>query len=129
MTDLGSTLDLWGAGFAINKSGQVVGAAGIYAINEQACLWDNGVITDLGTLGESRSVAWAINDRGVIVGESAEHGSISRAFLWEKGVMTDLGTLGGDYIYALARAINKDGLVAGWSTTASGQEHACLWIR
>ena len=43
MTDLGSTLDLWGTGFAINKSGQVVGAAGQgWFPFVQACLWDNG---------------------------------------------------------------------------------------
>jgi probable HAF family extracellular repeat protein len=38
----------------------------------------------------------------------------------------DLGTLpGGDF--SEARGINNRGQVAGWSTTASGYDHAVLW--
>ncbi|MBI1849622.1 MAG: DUF3466 family protein [Planctomycetes bacterium] len=85
------------------------------------------VPTSLGVpAGYSGFGAAAINNRGQIVG-SAGTSSISRAFLWDRGQFTDLGTLPGGAL-SNATAINDLGEIVGWSSTATGDLHAFIWL-
>jgi probable HAF family extracellular repeat protein len=45
--------------------------------------------------------------------------------MWYRGQMTDLGTLGG--AYSVAYAINRNKIIVGESTTATGEPHAFMW--
>jgi probable HAF family extracellular repeat protein len=96
VTDLGN---LGGAvnniAYAINKSGQIVGASDLAGDNTgHAFLWQKGIMTNLGTLpGDFLSFASGINDNGQVVGQSCDVTFNCRAFLWQSGVMTDLNGL------------------------------------
>jgi probable HAF family extracellular repeat protein len=96
VTDLGN---LGGAvnniAYAINKSGQIVGASDLAGDNTgHAFLWQKGVMTDLGTLaGDFSSAAFGVNDNGMVVGLSCDQDGNCRAFLWRNGVMADLNAL------------------------------------
>jgi probable HAF family extracellular repeat protein len=69
---------------------------------------------------------WNWFGAGQIVGAAQVAGSTAHhAFLYSGGQMTDLGTLGG--VESQANAINRAGLIAGWSQTADGRRHAILW--
>lgn len=104
-------------------------------------------VTDLGELpGGRRSEATGINDAGEIVGCASVAGERAvHAFKWmrneddEKGKMRDLGVLSialgaGAPPDAAARAssrataINEAGQVVGRASTASGEQHAFLWV-
>lgn len=125
------------APFGINSRGQIVGRAGVGPTQktdaDHAFLSIGGKMTDLGTLPDytGGSCAFSINDSGQIVGCSSKEEDYdnfpkdTRAFLYDKGVMTGLGTLGGDYSKAVV--INNSGLIAGISTTATGETHAFLY--
>jgi len=82
---------------AINGAGEVVGNAAFSngAINGDAYLWKDGVITNLGTLpGDCYSEAFAINSSGQAVGQSYSCDTgIARSVLWEDGKVFDLNTL------------------------------------
>jgi len=110
--------------YAINNSGQVVGASGVHAF-----LWDASTgVQDLGTLPDyQRSEARAINDSGQVVGWSSTlAGDDRHAFLWDASTgMQDLGTLP-DHQRSEAGAINNAGQVVGTSSTP-GPMHAFLW--
>jgi probable HAF family extracellular repeat protein len=81
------------------------------------------------------SRATDINDIGEVVGSALiDPSGTSRAFLYtfvdrvrpENGFHTrQLETLGGRQ--GEAYSINNGGLVVGWSQTADGEQHACLW--
>jgi probable HAF family extracellular repeat protein len=133
MTDLGTPSGFTdSAGFAINASGQVVGA-GAFGGAAHAFLWSptipngtTGSFVDLGTLGGTFSRAFSINSFGEVVGQTSLPGDTAQhAFLWQNGIMTDLGTLGGSVSFATA--INDAGQVVGVAQTANGHEHAFLW--
>ena len=92
--------------YAINSSGQVVGASGPHAF-----LWDASTgAQDLGTLPDhQRSEAGAINNSGQVVGTSSTPGP-EHAFLWSESTgMQDPGIPGSP------RAINDSGQVVGTS--------------
>ena len=106
----------------INNSGQIAGMSAAKG-DPRAYLWSKG---KMNYLDQSFSSASALNDRGQIIGRS------TYAFVWEKGKMTDLGTLGGrgsslNSAGTYAGAINNQGQIVGWSTTAAGDQHAFLW--
>jgi probable HAF family extracellular repeat protein len=74
-------------------------------------------------------VGVAINDAGQVAGTqnptNPQLGQ-TRAMLYTPGVgAQDLGTLGGTI--SVAYALNEQGQVAGYSTTATGAVHAFLW--
>lgn len=108
----------------------------------RAGVWDfggSGAVSDLGTLGGASSRGMAMNVQGHVAGVSQTASGAEHAFRWADGEMTDLGTLGGttskvghftDILPVLQRTestLNAWGDVVGWSTTASGAEHAVLW--
>ena len=105
---------------------------------EHALLWKDGKIVDLGTLGTGlESAGLYVNNAGEVVGfstfdtapdPSSFKGATIHAFIWRNGVMQDLGTLGGPGSFPSGGCNNqRDGLVAGSSSTRSGESHAFLW--
>ena len=124
-TDLGN---LGGAvnsiAYAINESGQIVGASDLPGDNTgHAFLWQKGIMTDLGTLaGDFSSAALSINNNGLVVGLSCDQNGNCRAFLWQNGVMTDLNALTppGSSLYLLvAYDINSRGEIVGFALDQS----------
>jgi probable HAF family extracellular repeat protein len=121
-----------GSGFSwatgINAANVVVGYAIDATGHQQAVRFDGGlhVLSPLGTL---HSQANGINDSGVVVGWSQDT-SVSPAKTlatrWANDTTPQsLGTLGGTMSAALA--VDNNGDVAGWSTTAANEMHAFLW--
>jgi probable HAF family extracellular repeat protein len=123
-------------GFAINKSGLVVGISengttdpvtGFPSTSPVA--WLYGHIFNLGGFGGTQGAANMVNNRGQIVGYSTNTTpdpyafnayfpttTQMRAFVWEGGRMRDIGTLGGPD--AAATTISESGLVIGQSYTS-----------
>ncbi len=88
-------------------------------------------ITDLGTLGGTNSYALGINDLGQIVGDSLA-GSATIPTLWNNDAShtpTALPWLPGGS-QASALAINRQGMVIGWSNTgaAPNVRKPVLWM-
>jgi probable HAF family extracellular repeat protein len=112
--------------YGINNSNHIVGESG--AVNYQAFLYANGVITDLGTIVGTYSVAWAINNSDQVVGESTTSNlpnSPIHAVWYHSGAKTDLGTLtNGDYSSAFG--INDSNVIVGESSVLSGDTYAFI---
>ena len=102
--------------YAINGRGVIAGQTGDTA----ATLYNHGVRTVLGTLGGASSIAWDVSDSMVAVGEATLPDGSTRAFSWKDGVMTNLGVLHVGDTASIATSINKQGQVAGISTTPGG---------
>jgi probable HAF family extracellular repeat protein len=131
-----------GMAYAINDSGQVVGASGtcapysiitgLYMQPLHALLWETGTVTDLGSLGGTGQgngiIPHGINNQGQVVGYSDLKGNANfHAFLWARATgMQDLGTLTGD-VNSLAIAINDAGDVVGVSLDANFNPRGFLW--
>jgi probable HAF family extracellular repeat protein len=114
-----------GAAYAINATGQIVGAGWESVGAERAIAWDGGEIRDLGTLGGAWSIAYGINGVGQIVGASTTASGEQHAFLWNSGRMVDLGTLPGGRS-SIARGINSKGHIIGESDSEHGVR-GVLW--
>jgi probable HAF family extracellular repeat protein len=123
-TDLGTLGGLESEPYVINDAGQVVG----YAMNapgyERAALFDTsgkGKSRDLGVLGNNlSSQALGINNLGQIVGHSGTNGVLFDSS--GNGNNKDLGNLDGQNSYAMF--INDQGLIAGITTTSTGETRA-----
>ncbi len=131
-----------GFAYAVNESGQAVGASGVCAafnpitlVNLQplhALLWENGVATDLGNLGgtgHGQGIAAAsINNQGQVVGNSDLPGDKAfHGFLWTRSAgMQDLGVVPGD-VASLAIGINDSGVVVGASLDQQFNPRAFIW--
>jgi probable HAF family extracellular repeat protein len=131
---------------ALSEADALLGSESPDAHHDRSFIWSGGVKQELGGLPAAQfgsslfSWAKAMNDAGQIVGSSqvGEYAGspISHAFIWGDGVMRDLGLLGETRCdsrpdiscgAAVAEAINNHGVVAGWSTDATGSVHAVLW--
>ena len=126
----------------INDKGQVVGSSGtcaafnknsgLYMVENNALLWENGKVINLGNLGGTGGIAGnhscAINNRGQVVGHSElPNDTTFHAFLWTKeNGMQDLETLPGDSA-SLGLGINDSGTVVGASLDSSFNPRASIW--
>jgi probable HAF family extracellular repeat protein len=123
VTDLGAFVPR-----AMDPNGRVLGAMSLTmpdgTSTEQACLWEEGVLTTLMPFqGSEWSAASDADVSGRVVGWATPAGALRpKAVIWVDGISHDLGTLGG--AMAEANAINATGLVVGVSTNADNEPHA-----
>lgn len=103
------------AAYAINSSGQVVGALSVGTAGH-AFYFDGIGVSDLGTLGGANSAAFGINDSGTVVGYSELGVNLFQAFRYAGGVLTALPAGLSD-----ARAINNSGTIVGTGALPDGQ--------
>ncbi|HEY7302825.1 MAG TPA: PASTA domain-containing protein [Bryobacteraceae bacterium] len=82
---------------------------------------------DIGSLGGVITVPTGINQAGVVVGYSELRSTAYHGFI-DDGGLKDLGSL---ILFgsSAASAINTSGDVVGFSDTATGAQHAVLWIK
>jgi probable HAF family extracellular repeat protein len=128
-----------------NPTSSVVGVSGTSS-SFQAFYTDangmEGLGSQLQSLNKSYSVAYGNNTSGDIVGAASVGNAYTelilgvfsinslnnlnaQGFLYSNGQTTLLPTLGGDF--SLARAINDQDQIVGYSTTADGQIHAFIY--
>jgi probable HAF family extracellular repeat protein len=122
-------------GTAINKSGDVVGAANHQTdlqTNLQAFLWKpTKGVQWLGSLGGGLSAATGINSANGVVGFSYTPANMQHAFLWTQAggmqdLMPTLTSVGG----GAAEAINSSSEVVGYYyPTSSGNTLGFTWTR
>ena len=126
------------AAYGINNRGEIVGSSGSFGpIFMSGLQFARGVIIDnqgqrQWTKNNASFIPYAVNDAGEIVGLNG-----CRGFFYANGKLIALGTLSKvpEGNRSLARGINQQGQVVGWSTapgkTNSGalSTHAFLWQR
>lgn len=120
MQDLGLG-DSSGGAYGINDTGTVVGRVA----GGQACIWPPSG----GAFLIDARAAYGVNDATQVVGERWGTGAAEcdgDGFLWNQGTITALVPLAG--YDAVARAINAEGWVVGWSSAADGNLHPMLWV-
>ena len=126
--DLGSLGGADSRAYGINNNRQVVGRSMDSSGVTHAFSWTlNGGLQNLGSLyGSSGSQAWGINDSGQITGGGFDILSESP---WQTPAagspLQPLSTLGG--AGGLGYATNSSGVIAGNSSTPSGEMRASLW--
>jgi probable HAF family extracellular repeat protein len=130
MTDINSASAFPGGsrGYAINRSGQVVGLGYLDSSGAMfhAFLYSGGKMVDIGPPGAYQASASAINDAGQIIGSSFG-GTISGVFLYSNGQFTTLPIPSGSSGIS-ANAINNAGQIAGAiSFTSGAPSHAAVF--
>jgi probable HAF family extracellular repeat protein len=131
MGDLGTLGGRNSYAYALNSTGEVVGASDTPDGTMHAFVFHDGTMSDLGTVpGFDNSLAYGINDHGVIVGDLHSPGSLGRPFIYRRGVMTNLNDLirpDSGFTLLSARAINDAGQIMGWGRyPGSTPDHAVL---
>ena len=138
MTDIPTLGGTFAFAQCANNLGQVVGVSNLTGdvgcngslnfCNQDAFLWDRGVLTDLGTLGGTFSIPIWLSNTGEAVGAATTPGDQAiHASLWRNGVIRDLGAVNGDDC-SFANAINSRSQIVGVSLScATGDERAFLW--
>lgn len=110
----------------VNNRGQATGARlqrWGFPYPSTPVVWDGDVAIEVPST--SSGIVWEINDRGRSVLTLGDPGA-TRAATWKLGgEVTILPTIGGTA--AEGFAINELGLIAGTSTTATGDTHAVVW--
>jgi probable HAF family extracellular repeat protein len=114
---------------AVNDTGLAVGFSSTTDDERvDAYLYDSGAeeTVVIRSPGRGSIWAWDVNDDGIVVGGYEIGGNI-RAFRYSRDTATfdDLGTLGGSF--AVARAINNNGMVVGLSQRADGEVWGFRW--
>ena len=133
LTELGTLGGNYSHAYAINESGQVVGAASLddRAGRGRAFLWDpwreEKVMRDLGALaGTRRSLASGINNRGQIIAASYNSTRYPHSFLWKER-RRYLETPPG-FRFSRAVGINDGGQIVGVAQTG-GYDRGALEAR
>ncbi|MCH8149792.1 MAG: PEP-CTERM sorting domain-containing protein, partial [Planctomycetes bacterium] len=126
--------DLPGGGFwswalGVSPDGSVVVGAGTpegRSFPDEACRWEDGVLTGLGdlaggTLPFSISEAYGTSDGGSVIVGNSIHNPGTEAFRWENDVMVGLGDFDGGAFFSWATDVSADGsVVVGFSNRAGG---------
>jgi probable HAF family extracellular repeat protein len=127
MIDLGTLGGTFGAAFAVNSHGHVIGESNLTGDTTfHPFLWTSSKgMTDLKTFGGSTGTANAINNAGEVVGVADLQGDQDHdAFLWRKGHLIDLGNLGST---SSATSINSSSQIVGGSHLNAVDQGAFLW--
>ncbi len=121
--------------YAINASGEVVGAASIpvsahtiFPSITHAFTYAKGKLTDLGTPSgySGGSIAVGVNDRGDIAATATTAASDEQAFIYQDGKWHSLGAVDG-FPYSEASDINASGDVVGTLFRPEGDSHPFLY--
>ncbi len=130
MQDLGLFGGIDSEANGINDNGQITGYIATGSKNI-GYVYDQGALTTFTLTGYQSTSGDYINSHGQVAG-SAMHdlGSVpTHAFFYSGGRIQDIGTLNGNY--SVARGINEDGVVVGYSTYTSnptwGEWHAYIY--
>lgn len=113
----------------INDSNQVIGTSDLANNKTHAFYWDStSGITDLGALpGGTYSLGYGINNSGIMVGAS-EVGSPGTVHAFVTDSAKNLIDLGGNgESITVAKAINDNGVVAGYTQAANGTQTPFVW--
>jgi len=127
--DLGTLGGTRAFGRGISNAGHVVGRSFLdNDSTDQAFRWFEGEMINLTEgMTDGQTNAVDANTAGRVVGSfSGDFVNPARGFLWENGEITILPPIGGSVSDAFA--INEEGIVAGASNTASGAQHATVWV-
>ena len=91
MTDIGTLGGTYGAAYAVNASGAVVGSSTIANDAEtHAFLWTAaGGLLDLSTLGGTDSFGVGLNDNGLVIGQSSTASGDTHAAAWQRTAVVD----------------------------------------
>ena len=116
---------------AINQRSVVVGESLVGGI-VQAFRWEDGTTVRLPSLIPSGATfALDVDHHGVVVGQSMSDpntvGGAPHGVAWLGDQIVDLGTLSGGTL-SVAWAINDRGIIAGFSTDATGLGQAVVWV-
>lgn len=132
LQDLGALGELFSVGLGINGMGQVTGATQVPGEYGSRPFFHDGIAMRVITVPDMvHSVGRAINDRGEVTGFISTEDSQGNlvqpyAFLYDGSAVKNLGSLGGGR--SQGHGINTHGHVVGDSTTASGEEHAFVYM-